>query len=206
MLFASSGFILFFFSAFLARAEIRWGCEVHGLFAFVYDAEVKSDWQTWDEENAYGGGASLVLDLSRNVKLDFGLDYLEAGLDPTPSWLSSAEMTLIPVSLAARIGIPVDLFFLYAGGGIGYSFNEVETGHSPDIKVYDSFTYFAFLGLEAVVGEMGSEKLFRETFRNVALRGEIRFNWMEPELKWYAEKEDWTYNYMQLRAGLVFYF
>ena len=200
------GLSFLFISVAPALAEIRWGCEVHGLYSFNYDTELKADWQTWDEGNAAGGGASLVLDLFRNVKVDFGFDYLKADLKKTPEWLTSSETTLVPVSAALRVGAPLGLFFIYTGGGIGYSFNDVKSNYSSDIKVENCFTYFFLLGLEAAVGEMGSEKLFRETFENVALRGELRFNWMEPELKWFTTNLDWQYNYMQLRAGLVLYF
>jgi opacity protein-like surface antigen len=169
------------------------GLEVHGLYAFNFNDD--DDGSNLD--NAFGGGASFVFNLSDNVKLDLGADYIK----PEYKDDSSSKVQFIPVCAALRFGGNLEQVFLYAGGGAGYSFNDLDTPSTPgvDIDIDDSMVYFACGGAEFNLNE------------DLYIRGEFRYNWLQPEVKvtaegWGEDKQDVKCDHMQVRAGLGFNF
>jgi len=109
-------------------------------------------------------------------------------------------MTMIPVTAVLRVGMDLELVYLYGGAGIGYSFNDSETpdtmkaaGLKADLE--DEIFYCGLAGIE--VGLVDT----------LAIRGEFRYNWMRPDFKvtgtGVSEKEEVKANHMQLRLGLA---
>lgn len=109
-------------------------------------------------------------------------------------------MTMIPLTAVLRVGIDLELIYLYGGAGIGYSFNDSETpetmkaaGLKAELK--DEVFYCGLAGIE--VGLVDT----------LAVRGEFRYNWMRPDFKVTgpggSEKEEVKADHMQLRLGLA---
>ena len=170
-------------------AQPKAGLDLHGIYGFNYsddDQELEKGW---------GGGASLVLCLGEFVKLDLGGDYIR----PEIKDMKDSYVQMIPVAGTLRIGGNLDIIYLYVGGGAGYSFNDLDLDDSAmedAVDLEDCFTYHACGGAEIFFSPQ------------IALRGEFRYVWMEPELKVKAtgDKEDWNMNHMQARAGINLYF
>ena len=172
-------------SSFAVESEL----EAHGLYAFGFnDDDTSGDYV----ENTFGGGAAFVIEPHKNIKLDLGADYFR-----TEHKLNSdAKYQFIPITAAFRFGSTLEGIFIYAGAGVGYSFNSYdESGiSSSDIDLDDSMIYFACGGAEFGL----SEKLY--------IRGEFRYNWLRPELKWFGSKVDLEFDHMQMRAGIGYKF
>lgn len=168
-------------------AQPKAGLDLHGIYGFNYsddDAELEKGW---------GGGASLVLCLGEFVKLDLGGDYIR----PEIKDVDDSYVQMIPVAATLRIGGNLDVIYIYGGGGAGYSFNDTDFDVADDDwDLEDCFTYHACGGAEIYLSPQ------------IALRGEFRYVWMEPELKFKptGDKADWNMNHMQVRAGLGIYF
>lgn len=166
------------------------GIDLHGIYGFQFsddDAELEKGW---------GGGASLVLCLGDYVKLDLGGDYMR----PEVKDASKNYVTLIPVTGTLRIGPQLGPVYIYGGGGAGYSFNGLdwENDLDKDFDLEDCFTYHACGGLEVSFTES----------KQIGIRGEYRYVWMKPDLKYKptGDKEEWKMDHMQARAGLFINF
>ena len=149
-----------------------------------------------DLENTSGWGGTLVFPLVAGVKVDLGGDWLRPEIENS----GGAKMTMIPVTAVLRVGMDLELIYLYGGAGIGYSFNDSETpdsmkaaGLKADLE--DEIFYCGLAGIE--VGLVDT----------LAIRGEFRYNWMRPDFKvtgtGVSEKEEVKANHMQLRLGLA---
>jgi opacity protein-like surface antigen len=167
------------------------GLEAHGLYAFNFNDD---DSDGSNADNTFGGGASLVFNLHPNIKLDLGADYYK----PENKDDSDVKAQFIPVCATLRVGGKVETIFLYAGGGAGYSFNDLDIKglSSSDIEMEDCVIYFGCAGAELGLSDQ------------VVIRGEFRYNWLKPEIKdkRFDVKEDVKFDHMQIRAGLGFYF
>jgi len=165
------------------------GLELHGLYAFGFNDEIKYGSHA---DDTFGGGASFVFCLGENVKLDLGGDYFK----PEAKNNSDQKAQLIPVTGTLRVGVPLEMVYLYAGGGAGYSFNEYDGPGDDVLELEDCFTYHAC---------GGGEFMFNE---NIGLRGEFRYVWLKSEWKEKSsgDKIDVKFDHMQVRAGLMFYF
>ena len=106
------------------------------------------------------------------------------------------NIEMLPLTVGVRAGPNVDFAFLYAGAGIGYSYNNA-SGGSDWISLKDCMTYYACLGAEIGLTE------------NLALRPELRYIWIKPELHvglFGGWEEDWKLDHFQGRFGLSLYF
>ncbi len=182
----------------------RAGFELHGLYAFSFDGQAEGGGKD-NLSDTGGAGASFVFPLGPYVKFDVGADWLQTENRD----LDNSEIRLIPVVGALRAGIPLQGFYLYGGAGAGYSINHLELRgdarhlfpeqgrYNPELD--NELIYFVLAGGEAALSD------------SVSLRGEFRYNWHRPDLKW----EDWTgaeektrinLDHMQVRLGAVLYF
>lgn len=179
------------------------GVALDGLYAFEFDGDLEIGKS--EPDGVFGGGLALICALSRNVKLDLGLDYFEPDIKDT----EMDNIRLIPVTVGVRVGGNLDPVFLYGGGGIGYSFNEYAGQQRGEGELHnyldDSMIYFACAGAELSLSEL------------FVIRSEFRYNWLKPELgfeEWgdsgpgmrTVKKEDWKLDHMQFRLGLGLYF
>lgn len=166
------------------------GIEVHGLYAFNFDRQRLGGFEL-EPDAAFGGGATLVICPHPNFKLDLGADYLkpEGKGDQAGNYIQ-----LIPVTAGVRAGVNLSLVFLYGGGGIGYSFNELDLKMLKGLEIEDGLIYFACGGAELALSG------------HFSIRSEFRYNWLEPELKSRSEKADWSLDHMEGRVGMAFYF
>lgn len=161
------------------------GLEAHGLYAFNFHDE---DDLGYSLENAFGGGLSLAFALHENVRLDFGLDYFNPHNEDNSDW----DVEFIPVCLGLRFGGHLEKIFLYGGGGAGYSFNWRTLAWGDEGDFENSMIYFVCGGAEiALAGPL-------------ALRGELRYNWLRPELSFDGPRddEDLNFDHLQVRAGV----
>ena len=178
----------------VSRAQTA-GLEAHGLYAFGFDGTAK-DLGDDDIANAFGFGGSFVFCLGEYVKVDVGGDWVKTKDED----LDNSKITLIPVTAALRVGGHLDMVYAYVGGGAGYSFNSfnatsaVKSDFGSDVKLQDAPIYFALAGAEIGLSEQ------------LVLRGEFRYNWLQPELNAFGVKEDVNFDHMQVRAGLGFNF
>ncbi len=149
-----------------------------------------------DLENTSGWGGSLIFPLVAGVKIDLGGDWLRPEIKDS----GGAEMTMIPVTAVLRVGMDLEIVYLYAGAGIGYSFNDSETpdtmkaaGLKADLE--DDVFYCGLVGVE--VGLVDT----------LAIRGEFRYNWMRPDFKvtgaGVSDKQELKADHMQLRLGVA---
>ncbi len=179
-----------------APAFSQVGLEIHGLYAFNFDAEIGG--VEIEPDDVFGGGASVVFKLGRVGRIDLGGDYLRT----TVGGAVSNDVTLIPVTAALRLGVPIkEALFLYVGGGAGWSFNDID---SRFVKLKDGLVYFGCGGIEVNLGAA------------VALRGEFRYLWHNPDIEFrageiglteqFGRSTDFQLDHMQARAGLVFWF
>ena len=177
------GSVLMLLLVSASPAQTTGGFEFHGLTAFGVDGDAGRFGEK-DFDVTLGFGASFVVALNEYVKLDFGGDYY--ALEENDS---KKDLAVIPLCAAIRIGGNLDLVYVYGGGGIGYSFNDYDL---PGWELDDSMIYFLCAGVEFGLNE------------TLALRGELRYNWLKPELKSEAtgESDDWNLNHMQFRLGL----
>ena len=159
------------------------GLEAHGLYAFNFN-DSASDGS--NAENAFGGGASLVFNLHENIKLDLGADYY----NPENKDDSDEDVQFFPICAALRVGGRLESLFLYAGGGLGYSFTWETLPLEATFE--NGMIYFACGGAEFSLNE------------HLYLRGEFRYNWLRPELKVESTgySQDINFDHMQVRAGL----
>ena len=171
----------------LPRAEAI-GIEGHYLHAFAF--------QDNDLKDTSGWGGSLIFPLVAGVKIDLGGDWLQPEIKNS----GNAKITMIPVTAVLRAGIDLELVYLYAGAGIGYSFNDSETPESMKAAglkadLNDEVFYCGLLGLE--VGLVDT----------LAVRGEFRYNLMRPDFKvtgpGVSEKDEIKADHIQIRLGLA---
>ncbi|HOO77319.1 MAG TPA: outer membrane beta-barrel protein [bacterium] len=167
------------------------GLEAHGLYAFNFNDD---DFGSGNEpDNVFGGGGSLVFCLGNFVKLDLGADYFK----PESKFSSDMKFQFIPVAGTLRLGGTVaEVLYLYVGGGGGWSFNEYDGPDDDVFELEDSFTYHGCGGAELFLSPQ------------IAIRGEFRYVWMRPDLKFKpsGDKEEIKFDHMQVRAGVAFYF
>ncbi|MFH1039456.1 MAG: outer membrane beta-barrel protein [PVC group bacterium] len=175
------------------------GITASGLYAFEFSGDLKPG--ELKPEDAFGGGLALVCAVTPYLKVDLGVDYLNPDIKDT----ESDDIELLPVTVAVRAGPTFEPVFLYAGLGIGYSYNKYSggsTGYFTTLK--DSMIYFACLGAEISLTEY------------LILRPEFRYNMLSPELVYETfipnqgfvtvDKEDWELDHLQFRLGLGVYF
>jgi hypothetical protein len=172
----------------VSRAQTA-GIEAHGLFAFGFDGEVEGVGDS-DLDNGGGFGGGVVFNLSEFVKADVGGDWIRTEYKD----VDKADVTLIPVTAALRVGGNLDMLYAYIGGGAGYSFNDIDVS---GLKLKDAPIYFALVGSEIELGEL------------VVLRGEFRYNWIRPDLEvtgFGDDEAEIKLDHMQFRLGLGLYF
>lgn len=161
------------------------GLEAHGLYAFSFHDDADAGYSL---DDTFGGGGALVFTVHENVKLDFGLDYFNPHNEDNSDW----DVEFIPICAALRFGGYLGKAFLYVGGGAGYSFNWRTLAWGDEGNFDNSMIYFACGGAE--FGLTGS----------LSLRGELRYNWLRPELtfKGPRDDEDMNFDHLQVRAGV----
>ena len=171
------------------------GIKANGLYAFEFSGDLKPGESK--PEDAFGGGGAIFCAVTPYLKLDLGVDYLKTDVKDT----KTAHIELLPVTFAVRAGPNYGPVFLYAGAGIGYSYNSYSGG--PGVfytTLKDSMIYFACLGAEINL----TEYLF--------IQPEFRYNWLSPELVYKeftpdrgfvtVDKKDWELDHLQFRLGL----
>ena len=180
------------------------GFDLHGIYAFDFDGDTGALGEA-NYDNVAGGGASFFYAFIPSIRLEFGADWIETKNKD----LDNSHFKISPVTLGLRAGIPLDRFYLYLGGGLGYAIYRLHlTGdaesslaaqgiYSPDIA--NDITYFAMAGAEMTISEY------------IGLRMEYRYSWMRTEYKYddylgNEDEEDLNLDHQQLRAGLVVYF
>ncbi len=171
------------------------GLEAHGLYAFNFDGD--TDLGTIEPDDSFGGGGNLVFCATPYLKFDLGIDYLKADLkDSGIPGVDGGDVEMLPLTLGVRAGPTFEPVFLYAGAGIGYSYNDA-SGGGDWVDLKDCVTYYACLGAEIGLTE------------HLVLRPELRYNWLIPELEvglFGGWQEDWKLDHFQGRLGLGVYF
>jgi len=172
------------------------GIEGHGLYAFEFQGDLNSD--KLEPKDSFGGGGALIFAATPYLKFDLGIDYLKADLkDSGIPGVDGGDIEMLPLTVGVRAGPNVDFAFLYAGAGIGYSYNDASGGGGDWISLDDSVTYYTCLGAEISLTE------------NLVLRPELRYNWLKPDLHvglFGGWKENWKLDHFQGRFGLGLYF
>jgi len=171
------------------------GIKATGMYAFEFSGDLKPG--EAKPEDTFGGGLAIFCAVTPYLKLDLGVDYL----NPDIKDMDTAEIELLPVTFSVRGGPNIGPVFLYAGGGIGYSYNKYSGGSSAYwITLKDCPIYFACLGAEISL----TEYLF--------IQPEFRYNWLSPDLKYEkfiadqgwvpADEDDWELDHLQFRLSL----
>jgi len=178
------------------------GIEAHGLYVFDFQGDLAS--YKLEPKDGGGGGLAFVVAATPYLKFDFGIDYFSANLkDSDFTGVKGGHIDMLPLTLGFRAGPSLDFAFLYAGAGIGRSFNNWSGGTGDGwVTLKDSMIYYACLGAEIFLTDI------------LVLRPELRYNWLKPELKgdpivpWgeTSWKEDWDLSHFQGRFGLGIYF
>jgi len=180
------------------------GFDLHGIYAFDFNGDTGAFGEA-NYDNVPGAGASFFFAFIPSIRLEFGADWIETKNKD----LDNSHLKISPVTLGIRAGLPLERFYLYLGGGLGYAIYRLQlTGdaerdlatrgiYSPDID--SDITYFAMAGAEMTVSE------------HIGIRMEYRYNWMRTEYKYddylgNKGEEDLNLDHQQLRAGLVIYF
>jgi outer membrane protein with beta-barrel domain len=170
------------------------GFKVNGLYAFEFSGDLKPG--ELKPEDAFGGGGGIFFAVTPYLKLDLGLDYLKMDIKDA----GTSQIELLPLTFSVRGGPNFDCIFLYAGLGIGYSYNSYSGGTGMYYTtLHDCPIYFASLGAEISL----TEYLF--------IQPEVRYNCLSPELEhkeftpggWVTvDKKDWELDHLQFRLSL----
>jgi len=180
------------------------GFDIHGIYAFDFDGDTGGFGEA-RYDDVPGGGASFFFAFIPSIRLEFGADWIETKNKD----LDNSHLKISPLTVGLRAGIPLERFYLYLGGGLGYAIyrlqltDDAESSlaaqgiYDPDIA--NDITYFAMAGAEMTVSE------------HIGLRAEYRYSWMRTEYKYddylgNEEEEDLNLDHQQIRAGLVVYF
>jgi len=172
----------------VSRAQTA-GIEAHGLFAFGFDGELEGVGDS-DLDNGGGFGGSVVFHLNEFMRAEVGGDWIRTEYKD----IDQADVTLIPVTAALRVGGDLDILYAYVGGGAGYSFNDIDVS---GLKLKDAPIYFAMVGSEIGLTDL------------LVLRGEFRYNWHRPDLEatgFGDDEAELKLDHMQFRLGFGLYF
>jgi len=141
-----------------------------------------------------GVGAGLTWKICKYLRLDIAADYYK----PKSRCSISEEqdkIRFIPVTAGLAVGGPVtDWWFLYFGGGTGWSFND---GDADDMEIKDSWVWFAYGLMEFFIDE------------HLAIQAEYRYTSIRPDVKYKPAdilEKDVSFDHMEVRLGLAFYF
>ena len=168
------------------------GFKVNGLYAFEFSGDLKPG--ELKPEDAFGVGGGIFFAVTPYLKLDLGLDYLKTDIKDA----GTSQIELLPLTFSVRGGPNFDSVFLYAGLGIGYSYNSYSGGAGKYFTtLHDCPIYFASLGAEISL----TEYLF--------IQPEFRYTMLSPELEYSTlipaetvDKERWELDHLQFRLSL----
>ncbi|HOO77320.1 MAG TPA: outer membrane beta-barrel protein [bacterium] len=179
---------LLVFAAGSVPAQV--GVEAHGLYTFEYS---NADISTNEE---FGGGASLAWKICPYFRIDAGADYYGPKVRGCQYAPDDLRAEFIPVTIGAGVGgFITEGFYLFMGGGTGWSFNHLKHGDGSDLK--DGIVWFAYGMLEFFLTD------------NLALQAQYRYTWLRADLKnldFDLEHKDLNFDHMEARLGLAFYF
>lgn len=202
VLFFSALLGIFVFPLILSAQPI--GFDLHGIYAYDFDGDMGSFGKS-DYDDVPGGGASFFFALVPQIRFDIGADWIKTKNKD----LDNSHLAISPLTVGLRAGMPLDKFYFYLGGGVGYAIYRLQlTGAASrnlaaqgvyEPSVTDDITYFATLGAEMAVS------------RHIGFRVEYRYSWMRTEFKYddylgNDEEEDLNLDHQEIRAGMLVYF
>lgn len=114
-------------------------------------------WDTKDADDEIGYGAKLKLDIAPELSLEIRGSYFE--------FENGDTLEVIPAEVGLVFHVPMgDQLRLYAGGGAGYYFMDMD-----DADVDDEVGFYAVAGIEITVAE------------GIGLFAEAKHTWLEIE-------------------------
>ena len=129
-----------------------------------------SYWDTNDNDDVWGGGAKLQIDLMENICVEARGAYFPEFGDSSGEEL---KVDIIPVEADAILKFPIsDMLTPYVGGGVGYYIFDVENDiEGVDVDIDNEFGYFALAGVEIAFNEQ------------VSLFAEGKYTWLEATIE-----------------------